>query len=705
VRDRIVAETRGNPLAILELPRGCTPAELAGGFALPDAHGLTGRIEDTFQRRLAALPADTQQLLLVVVADPSGDPALVLRAAERLGLGLDAATPAVDAGLIEWAPRVVARHPLVRSAIYRASTFEERRAVHRALAEATDPSADPDRRAWHRAQAAAGPDAELATELEDSARRAQARGGYAAAAAFLERTAALSVDPARRAQRALAAAEAKHLAGAPDAALDLLETAEAGTLDAFERARAGRLHGQIAYVLSRGRDAPGLLVEAAKRLEPLDAALARATYRDAFTAAWYAGGAGLAPVARAARDAPASGSPAPVTDLLLDGVALLTTDGYAVGAPVVRRALPALLAAPVAGEDAFSWLGFACRAAHDVWDDRSFELLAARFVEVVRDAGALSSLPFALSIRAVVHLFVGEFVAAASVIAELRAVVAAMGSERSPYADIALAAMRGNETDVSALSAAVDDDAQARGEGQWLDFTAWARAILYNGIGSYEAALTAAEEIAMRPEITLANWALPELVEAAMRSAQPERARAAFQRLEERTVAAGNDWGLGLHALSQGLLSEGEAADRAYREAVDRLGRTRVKVHLARAHLLYGEWLRRERRRVDAREHLRVAHELFVAIGMEAFAQRARRELLATGATARARTVHTRDVLTAQEAQVAKLAGDGFSNPEIGSQLFISPRTVQYHLHKVFAKLNVNSRSELAGVLGADQHG
>jgi DNA-binding CsgD family transcriptional regulator len=706
VRDRIVAETRGNPLALLELPSGRTPAELAGGFALPDAIPLSGHIEATFRRRLGALPPATRRLLLVAAAEPSGDPALILRAAERLGVGPDAAMPAHDAGLLQTGAHVQLRHPLVRSAVYRAGTPEERRSVHQALAEATDPEVDPDRRAWHRAQSTSVPDAEIAAELERSARRAQARGGYAAAAAFLERTAALTIDPERRAERALAAAEAKHRAGAPDAALELLETAEAGASNELQHARVDRLHGQIAYVLSRGRAAPELLVRAAKRLEPLDAGLARATYRDAFTAAWYAGGLagphGLAEVARAARAAPGSAAPAPASDLLLDGVALLTSDGYVVGAPIVQRALREFRSAPSPGDDAISWLGFACRAAHDIFDDGSFEVLAARFVEVVRDAGALSSLPFALSIRAVAHVFLGQFAAAAAVIAQLQTVVTAMGNERSPYADIALAGMQGRESGVLALMDGVDADAKARGEGQWFAVAAWARAILYNGHGQYEAALTAAEAVVSDPlEITVTNWALPELIEAATRSDHPERAHGALRQLEERARAAGNDWGLGLHALARALMSDGEVAERAYREALQRLRRTRVKIYEARAHLLYGEWLRRRRRRVDAREQLQSAHELFATIGMEAFAQRAARELLVTGVTARTRTAETRDALTPQEAQIARLAGEGFSNPEIGSKLFISPRTVQYHLHKAFAKLDVNSRSELAAVLDA----
>ena len=350
VADLIVAETRGNPLALLELPRGLSAAELAGGFGLPGAAPLTGRIQDSFAGQLGALPAETRRLLQLAAADPSGDRALVWRAAGRLGIPLHAAAPAVDAGLVEFGARVRFRHPLARSAAYRSAPFTDRQQVHAALAEVTDPVADPDRRAWHRAQAAAGLDEEVAAELERSAGRAQARGGLAAAAAFLERSVALTADQVRHAERALAAAMASLQAGAFGKAVDLLATAEAGPLDEFQRARAGLLRGQIAFASGLGSDAPSLLLKAAKRLEPFDLELARETYLTAWAAAVDAGrqggGDALVDVCRAIRALPAPpGAPRPL-DLLLDGLALMGTEGRAAAAPALRQAAKALAGHP-----------------------------------------------------------------------------------------------------------------------------------------------------------------------------------------------------------------------------------------------------------------------------------------------------------------------------------------------------------------------
>jgi DNA-binding CsgD family transcriptional regulator len=708
VRDRIIAETRGNPLALLELPQGVMPAEVAGGFGSPGVPGLPGRIEDSFRRRLEVLPAATQRLMLVAASEPAGEPALVWRAAERLGIGAGAVAPAADAGLLTIGERVMFRHPLVRSAVYRAASPAERRAVHQALADATDPQADPDRRAWHRAQATLGPDEEVASELERSASRAQARGGLAAAAAFLERAAALTLDPARRAERALAAAQANYQAGAFDATLGLLATAEAGPPDQLRRARADRLRGQIAFASSRGSDAPPLLLKAARQFEPLDSRLARETYLDALAAAIFAGrlalGGGVREVAEAARAAPPPPGPARGPDLLLDGLALLVTEGYPAGAPVLRQAVSAFRGTDVSREEGLRWLWLASHAAEIVMDYASWDVLSDRQVTLARDAGALIALPIAFNTRARVHLFAGEFAEAAAMVAQAESVIEATGSSIAPYGALALAVFRGRKAQAAHLIQTATDDVRRRGEGEGLNFVQWAAAVLCNSLGRYEEALAAAQRASEdSPTVRFASWALVELIEAAVRSAVPERAAGALQRLSGIARACGTDWALGAEARSRALVSDGEAAESLYREAIDRLGRTRLCVELGRAHLVYGEWLRRQRRRRDARDQLASAYEIFDSIGAAAFAERARIELRASGGQAHERAVDMRDPLTAQEALIARLAGEGASNPEIAAQLFISRATVAYHLRKVFTKLGVSSRSQLAPALPARQ--
>jgi DNA-binding CsgD family transcriptional regulator len=698
VRERLVAETRGNPLALLELPRGLTAAELAGGFGLPDAPGLSGRIEDSFRRRLGGLPVDTQRLLLVAAAEPVGDPVLVWRAAARLGIGVQAA--ADTDGLLAIGARVTFRHPLVRSAVYRAAKSADRHAAHRALADATDPEVDPDRRAWHLAQATPGFDEDVAAELERSAGRAQARGGLAAAAAFLDRAVALTPEPSRRASRALAAAQAKHQAGAFDAALTLVAIAESGPLNELQRAEVELLRAQIAFAVNRGRDAPPLLLKAAKRLEPLDTGIARVTYLEALSAAISAGrlGArdGVRETADAARRAPPSSEPPGAPDLLLDGLAVLHTDGYAAGTPMLKRALRAFRADELSSEDGIRWLWLACRTAMDLWDDESWFVLSARQIQLARDAGALTVLPLALNLRAGIHIFAGEFAAAERLSEEADAVSDAIANPSIRHARVFLAAWRGQQAETAALTAASDRDATARGEGRTIGVGKYATAVLYNGLAQYEEALTAARLATDYPQdLAFFGWGLVELIEAAARCGEDDLAADGARRLSELTRVTGTDWALGAEALCRALVSEDDVVEHLFREAIVRLARTRIRVQLARAHLLYGEWLRRERRRLDAREQLRTAHTLFTEFGMEAFAERARVELEATGEHARKRTVETRDDLTPQEAQISRLAADGATNPEIAAQLFISPSTVDYHLRKAFRKLGIKSRHQL----------
>ena len=700
VRDRIVAETGGNPLALLQLPRGLGPAELAGGFWLPDPRPLAGHIENSFHRQFRSLPRETQRLLLTAAAEPTGDVTLLWRAAGLQGIPGDAAADAEAAGLVELGGGVRFGHPLVRSAVYQAASAGDRRAAHRALAEATDPDADTDRRAWHLAHAAPQPDESVAAELERSAGRAQARGGLAAAAAFLERAAILTPDRAHRAARSLAAAQAKVQAGAFEAAGKLLGMAEAAPLEEFQRARVDLLRAQLAFAANRGNDAPPLLLKAAKRLEPIDVDLARETYLDALNAALFAGrlaspGGSSQEVSRVARTAPQPSHPPRAPDLLLDGFAAYFTEGYAAGAPILRRAL-GVFDRETSVEVELRWLWLAGVAANHLWDYERWDRFSSRHVQLTREAGALSELPLALSQRAYVLFFAGELAAAASLVEEVQVTTEATGSNLAPYGALGLAAFRGREAAAAALASATKKEVAVRGEGIGIGITDWATAVLGNGLGRHDLALAAAEQASAYPaDVSSANWGLVELIEAAARAGSPEHGTGAMRRLAESTSVSGTDWALGVEARSRALLSEGETAGSLYRDAIERLGRTPMRAELARAHLLYGEWLRRENRRIDAREQLRAAYQMLTAMGLDGFAERARRELLATGETVRKRTAETLTDLTAQEAQIAKLARDGHTNQEIGAQLFISARTVEWHLGNVFTKLGITSRKDL----------
>jgi DNA-binding CsgD family transcriptional regulator len=716
VRDRIVAETGGNPLALLELTRGLSAAELAGGFGWPDARPLASRIEESFLGRVRSLPAQTQRLILTAAAEPLGDVPLLRRAVERLGIDSDAAAPAEAEGLIEFGFRVRFPHPLVRSAIYRAGSRSERQAVHRALAEVTDPVSSPDRRAWHRAQAASGLDEAVASELERSAERARSRGGVAAAAAFLARATELTPDPARRGARALAAAQAKFEAAAPEVADDLLAVAGLGPLDALAQARVARLRAQIAFARSRGSDAPPMLLDAAKALEGLDDGLARETYLEAFGAVMFAGPLGgrhgLRAVAEAARAAPPAPLPARPSDLLLDAMATRyaervagkagVSEGSRAGVAILRRAVETLRQAEPRTKDDIMHLlrlspvaQFMCM--QELWDFEGWRELSTCSVRLARESGAVTALPLLLTYLAGVHVLAGEFAAAAALIEESDSIAAATGNAPTRYAALYLAAWRGDEAAAVDLDT-VTKDATARGEGRILVMAGTVAAVLYNGLGGYAAALAGARQACDHGDLGDAG-SLPELVEAGVRSEAVEEATAALRKLEGRARASGTDWALGVLARSKALLSDDASAEALYLEAIKRLERSGVRVHLARAHLVYGEWLRRQNRRRDGREHLRIAYEALTSMGADAFADRARGELLATGETVRKRTVDTRDVLTAQEWQIVRLAAERHTNTEIASQLFISPRTVEYHLHKVFPKLGVSSRKELAGAL------
>jgi DNA-binding CsgD family transcriptional regulator len=702
VADRIIAESHGNPLALLELPRTWTAADLAGGFGLPGSRPVADKIEHSYVQCLRLLPADTQLLVLTAAAEPLGDPVLLRRAAGALGIEMAAAVPAVDAGLVQVRRRVEFAHPLVRSAAYRSATASDRHRVHGALADATDAQADPDRRAWHRARATSGSDEEVAAELERSAGRAQARGGVAAAAAFLQRSVELTVDPARRAERALAAAEASFRAGAFDAAFQLAAAAEAGPLDGFKHARIDLLRGHAALASSYGNDAAPLLLQAARRLEPFDLEYARRAYLTAWgaaAAAGHLGGAGvILEICRAVRALPPPPAVPHPLDLLIDGLALLTTDGRAAATPTLQRAAEALLDLSV--EDVLRWGWLAPGASTATWDAEGALAIYERQAQVVRNAGALAELPIHLHALALERAWHGDFAGAGLLIAESDSVAAATGSQIPPFAVLRLRALQGREAEASPLIQATIQQATAAGQGIAVMGAQWAAAVLYNGLARYDEAASAALQVtanAIDPWQSM--FALPELVEAGTRGGDVELARDALERLAETTQPAGTDLALGIEARSGALLTSGDSADLRYREAIERLGRTGIRPELARAHLLYGEWLRRASRRTDARSELTRAHEMFTGMGMEGFAERTRRELLATGATVGRRTAETHDQLTSQEVQIARLARDGLSNQEIGAQLFLSTRTVEWHLRKVFTKLGVSSRGQLQQAL------
>ncbi|MFC4535413.1 helix-turn-helix transcriptional regulator [Sphaerisporangium dianthi] len=698
VRDRLVSESRGNPLALLELPHAMTPEELAGGFGLPNTRPVPLRVEQSYRRRLDALPDDTRLLLLAAAADPLGDVPLLWRTIGRLGIAPSAATPAKAAQLLEIGTRVRFRHPLVRSAVYGSASLSDRQRAHRALAESIDPATAPDRRAWHFGQAASGPDETVAKELTRSAVHAKARGGVAAAAAFLQRATELTPEAGDRGVRALAAAQAKFDAAALDTACELLSVADTCPLDALPHARLERLRAELAFLRGHGPDAPPLLLAAARLLVPLDAAQARDTYLEAILAARYAGNVDgqLLATARAARSAPPPPDPPRSADVLLDGVVTRLTEGYVQAAPLLRRALD--MSRKERGD--LTPNGLMCTlAAMDLWDDRAWEELAHLQVQLAREAGMLSLLPTTLDFLAELYIQSGDTAECQALLDEASTLVTPHSSQPPILSPIVLAAWQGDQAGTCHLFDKIVGDATARGERVAAMLGEYAKAVLNNGLARYDLALTAARHGGEEAAIILASWSLPELIEAAARSDRPDAGLPALERLSECTSASGTDWALGTEARARALLSKGPQAEALYREAIERLGRTRLSAQLARAQLNFGEWLRRENNRCAAREQLRSAYDFFAHMGAAGFAERARRELLATGETLIVSPAPSADRLTAQEMQIARLAASGSSNPEIAAELFISPRTVEWHLGKVFGKLAITSRRQLSGAL------
>ncbi len=708
VSQLIIAETQGNPLAILELTAELTPRQLSSASPLPDPLPIGSRLQQRFIRQLKGVPAETQTLLLLAAAEPSGDGVVLWRAAKALGLDRQAVAPAEANRLLVVGPHVAFRHPLIRSATYYSAPAAERRRMHEVLAAATDSTIDPDRHAWHRAAAAVEPDEEVAAELAQCGERAQRRGSYSSAVAFQSRAAELTPDHCIRAQRLMAAARGSLIAGTPDRAQAFLDEAMPGLSDPLQRALARSLEGGVRFALGQGGQTALMLLEAARAMVPFDLALARQSLVGALEAAVYIQPATTGPVLREiaaeANAIPESPeSPPTAVDFLLKGYAALITAGYPSGAPLLKQAVQRVLNEELGATDGLRWLGLVSLAAYDLFDDHAIYTLATRWVRLAREHAALTILPMALAYLGGAELTAGRLKECEALAEQSLEISAATGNPgmlgAASHGNAHLIAWRGNQAEARARAAAHLAYALEREQTSSVIVAHYALTILELGLGRYRAALENALPLYDDDPLVAGSWVLPNLVEAAARSGHESTARAALNRLSERARASGTLLAVGLLARSQALLAADAEAASLYEESIDHLGRSSAKPELARSHLLFGEWLRRQGRRRDARDQLRTAHDMLASMGIEAFAERARVELLATGEHARKRTVETQVELTPQERRIARLVRDGARNQEIAAQLFISPSTVQYHLVKVFRKLDVTSRTQLARIL------
>lgn len=694
VRDRLVIEAEGNPLALIELAQLLTAEQLAGLAPLPKALPLGDRLEQGLMRNVRGLSSDARSILVLVATERSGDPGLLRRAADGLGLSQTAIDDAES--VLRLGAQITFRHGFVRSAVYALASETTRRDAHLALAEAMDPDADEDRIAWHRAAASVDADETVAADLEASARKARDRGGQVAAAAVLELAAELTPDPSRRAARLLVAADADLAAGALSKADTLLSQLTPKLLDDEQRAEAQRLRGTLALARGDKGSSSTLLIEAARVLAPFDLRKARDTCLDALATAMFAGrlasDRGMREAVECARSMP---EPTQTTaaDVLLDAFATLVDEGSAAAAPVLRRGVG------LAGESGdLRAIGPAFQAAFELWDDEALHTLAQRRVDLARGSGAFVALPNALNQLGAYEVLVGRFDAAEACFEEADEISAATGYAgilgKTGVGPLILAAWRGEDARTRALAEVCSRDGTARGFGTFVGFAQSALGVLELGLGRYHEAMIAVQDAGL--DQILVTRTLPDLVEAAVRCGEEQLATQAAGELAESTTASGTDWALGVLARSQALLVAGREAEGLYREAIGRLQRSRARTQLARARLVYGEWLRRERRRRDAREELRAASQLFESMGALAFADRAQSELAATGERVHRRTPETLELLTPQERRIATLVSEGAPNAEVAAQLFISSRTVEYHLAKIFRKLRISSRSELA---------
>jgi DNA-binding CsgD family transcriptional regulator len=707
VSERIVAETAGNPLGLVEFGGELTAEERSGAVPLTGALRFGGRLEKLYLSQVRALPADAQTLLLVLAADQLGDPAKVWRAAGRLGIGPEVVElPAVER-LVTGVPSLQFRHPLMRSIVYHGAPSMARLRVHQALAAVSDPVRDPDRRAWHLAQAMSGPHEEVAGELERSASRARSRGGWTSSAAFLERSAELTQDAARRARRLVAAADARLMAGETAAARALLDRAAPDVLDPVVSAQARRLEGNILFTAGESAAATSVLLEAARMVAPYDARLARDTLLDAFAAQLSSRrAAGTAEVLQALQAVPrVTESQASTGDLLLDGFAAVAERRFAAGAGLLRQAVAAVMGGEPMPDDAPQrFLAFRL-AATELYDDAAWRELAGQWVARAHDRGAVAAMVIGLGFQSLSQLAEGHFAAAEATIAEARNAAEAMGNPTylsgMATMELEVLAWRGDQATARPLGARLLRTATDQGHGHRMQRMHRALAVLELGLGNFQEVLQHALAAAAGEPVLSYRSSPDVLIEGTIRCGDRTAAAAALEAVAPWWQACDTPWSLGLLARCQALLADDGHAEDGYRLSIEHLRQCQVTPELARSHLLYGEWLRRQRRRRGAREQLRTAYELFGALGMEAFAHRAQAELRAAGEHADARRAWTPDTLTPQEAQIARLAAEGATNQEIAAQLFVSASTVDYHLRKVFRKLGVTSRAQLPHALRA----
>jgi DNA-binding CsgD family transcriptional regulator len=708
VARRIVAETRGNPLALTELARELSPEQLAGSEPIPEPIPLGARLQDLYMARIRALPDHLKTQLLLAAADPSGDRVLISRAADELGIGGDTIDSALEvADFLKPTPAVRFRHPLMRSAAYYAASETERRRAHQALANASELPTDSDRRAWHLAAAVVAPDESIAAELEASAERARSRGGWSSSATFLERAAELTPDAQRRAVRRLAGSRACLLAGQPVAAQRALRRAIPFLPDALSQAWAARLEGMIVLALGTPSRATATLLGAAEQFVAHDdARAARDTLSLAFEAAQVSDSFADGEVGRVL-DAARTVSVAPATrtagDALLDGFATLQRDGDAMGVPELAAALAEVAAAKPITDDELRWLPIAWTAAAELYDDRTWQTITSRWARAARIDGPLIGLLPILGRLPYFDVITGRFAAAERGFEEAREFANTSGEAtlHTGYtaAELTIRAWRGQEVESRNVIGTVIAELTSLGRGAGIRLVHLATAVLELGLRNYSDALRAAKKASADDPSLLQLNVEPELIEAAVRCGELEAAGAALEALSARARASGTDWGMGMMLRCQALLAASNEAEELYAAAVEHLSRTLIVPQLARTHLLYGEWLRRSRRRRDARSQLRTAFDLLEELGVAGFAERAHVELQATGEHPRRRTVETLDELTPQEEQIARLASEGASNMDIAMQLFISVPTVAYHLQKAYRKLGVGNRASLARAL------